>query len=296
MRDASEMDRMIADAARDGAADSFGPYFSDRVLKGSRRAAAPGPQTPAWLRLRPVLAIGLVLLAAVTADWMRVRTVRAPSASLEQVTLADGTRVTLAPGSSLSWKPFLLRSARQVTLDGEALFDVASTGDRFEVNTFNARIVVTGTRFNVQAWAEAIRPETLVSLEEGGVRLEPRAQREDTFVADAALALTPGQTARLGQGGPVLDPRVSVQDAVSWTTGGLALIDVPLGDALRTLERRFGVRLETDAALASRMTTYVDPQANRVEDILDAICFALNLEYRPILDGFHIGQTSQPTP
>lgn len=296
MRDVSEMDGLIADAARDGAADSFGPYFTDRVLSAGRRVVEPQKHTPAWLRLRPVLAIGLLLLAAVTADWMRVRTVRAPSASLEHVSLADGSQVTLAPGSSLSWKPFFLRSARQVSLDGEALFDVTSTGDRFVVNTFNARVVVTGTRFNVQAWAEAIRPETLVSLEEGGVRLEPRSNRENAFAAHPALALTPGQTARLGAEGPALDPRVSVPDAVSWTTGGLALIDVPLGDALRTLERRFGVHLETDGALAPRMTTYVDPQANRIEDILDAICFALNLEYRPILDGFHIGQKSQPTP
>jgi ferric-dicitrate binding protein FerR (iron transport regulator) len=165
---------------------------------------------------------------------------------------------------------------------GEAFFAVTSTGRPFEVSTFNASVAVTGTRFNVRAWPETLRPETWVALEEGGVRLEQDG---------ASLTLLPGQSAVAREGGIQAAPDRRVTDEASWRSGGIALIDLPLADALKALERRYDAELRTSEALAGRPTTFVTPESMELEEILDAICFALDLRYRPILNGFQIEST-----
>ncbi|MBO6575563.1 MAG: FecR domain-containing protein [Rhodothermales bacterium] len=306
----ADLDRLIADAAREDRAESFGPYFAERTvraareaglgtaadsalvgsgaravrrsaLRGSRASAARGTASSGtalpWLR--PALAVATLALLITTADQFRTRTVSVAAGATEQVTLPDGTGVTLAAGSRIAWKPFLLRSERQVQLQGEAFFGVAHGERTFAVETFNARVVVTGTRFNVRAWPAAERPETLVSLEEGGVRVE---------ASGSAETLVPGETVRIAADRIAREERLTPAQASGWRTGGIALVDLPLRDALASLERRFDVSLSAAASVSDRPTTYVAPSAGELEDVLDAICFALNLTYRPVLGGYTI--------
>ena len=293
-----DLDARILEAARGSAADSFGPHFAERTVKralggdgvraaAGRRAAAGKPSAARWFAprsrglsgiLRPALALATVLLLLVVGDRFRTRTVQTDPGSAQLVSLPDGTEVNISGGSVLSWRPF--GSTRRVSLEGEAFFAVASTGRPFEVSPFNASVAVTGTRFTVRAWPEALQPETWVALEEGGVRLEQDGGR--------SLTLLPGQSAVAREGGIAAAPDRRVADAVSWRSGGIALIDMPLADALEALERRFGAALRTSADLAGRPTTFVTPKSMDLEEILDAICFALDLRYRPILNGFQI--------
>ena len=166
-------------------------------------------------------------------------------------------------------------------LTGEAYFEVATEEKPFVVETFNGRIVVTGTRFNVRAWPSEAAPATEVALEEGAVRVE-------TISSGYALALEPGQSARLLGRELALDDRKSIPDAMSWRSGGISLVDVPLADIADELSRRFDMRIELDLSVRSRLATYVDPEQRSVEDVLDAICFALDLRYRPIQGGYRI--------
>ncbi|MFT4604444.1 MAG: transmembrane sensor [Rhodothermales bacterium] len=288
----NDLDPRILEAAQASAADSFGPHFAERTVKlaldgaEAQRSALGRPALgrPALGRiLRPALALAAVLLLLSVGDRFRTRTVQTDPGTTQLVSLPDGTEVNLSGGSLLSWKPF--GRVRQVNLEGQAFFVVSSNGKPFEVATFNATVVVTGTRFNVRSWPEAVQPETWVALEEGGVTLQKPG--------GAALALTPGQSAVANKDGLAMAPDRRIADAVSWRAGGIALIDLPLSDALDALEHRFNVELSTSAELAARPTTFVTPRAMGLEEILDAICFALDLRYRPILNGFQIESTQQ---
>jgi ferric-dicitrate binding protein FerR (iron transport regulator) len=299
--DQNELDAQIAVAARQGAAPGFGPEFAFRAVESAfeaqkvlvrpdrrpvgglldrQRRGRRADATPFGQLLRPALALATVVLLFLAFDLGRTREFTAPLASSSVTTLSDGTEVTLQAGSRLTYRSFRFRSSRQVSLVGEAYFSVSHSGDPFVVHTFNSDVVVTGTRFNVWSWPEALQAKTRVSLEEGGVRIEP--------LTGVSLSLTPGQSALILEGVSALDERLSVSDAMSWRSGGLAFVETPLRDALDELERRFNVRLPSDAAISGRLTTYVDPQARELTDVLDAICFALDLRFRPIQNGFRI--------
>ena len=292
-----DLDKRIAEAARASEAESFGPYFAERTVKkaltDAKRPAAR--RTPGWMRIwQPAVALVSVLLVLVVTDWSRMRTVSTPPGQTRTVSLPDGSRVTLAPSSSISYRSFTLRSDREINLSGEAYLEVSRQIKPFIVRTFNTLVTVTGTRFNVRAWEDALQPETIVSLEEGGVRVEAlpeeaTAEREQlTPPSRQALTLTPGESARVNASGVAREERLGPAEATAWTAGGLALVDIPLGDALSILERRFNVRLKAAPEVARRPTTYVDPQVASLENVLDAICFALDLRYRPVLNGFII--------
>ncbi len=296
------LDLLIARAAREGAADSFGPYFVERTVermsaarsaaRGARGSAArvwrgswSSPQAVLRGLLRPAIALAAIALLLTVGDRFRTRTVDVPPGATQLVTLPDGSEATLTGGSSIAWRPF--SDVRAVDLEGEAFFAVVSDSIPFEVSTFNARVVVTGTRFNVRAWPGALQAETWVALEEGGVRLE-QLDAPRQAARSSALTLTPGQSAVARNSGLELAAARRIEDDLAWRSGGLALLDIPLADALDALERRFDVTLTADAALRHRPTSFVTPHAMDLEEILDAICFALDLQYRPILGGFHI--------
>ena len=82
--------------------------------------------------------------------------------------LDDGTKVYLHPGSYIVYNVSTLADRREVTLHGDAYFDVVHNEAKpFIVRTDNIGIRVTGTAFSVSASAE----QSQVVLERGSVRI-----------------------------------------------------------------------------------------------------------------------------
>lgn len=67
------------------------------------------------------------------------------------IILSDGTTIILKPGSKIDYNNFDECDTREVTLNGEAFFDVAKADKKFIVKSENSTIVVKGTKFNVKA-------------------------------------------------------------------------------------------------------------------------------------------------
>lgn len=66
---------------------------------------------------------------------------------------SDGSEVLLNDGSSVAYNIEGWESNREVSLKGEALFDVKK-GSRFLVETDNGIVEVLGTSFNVRSWGD----------------------------------------------------------------------------------------------------------------------------------------------
>lgn len=102
--------------------------------------------------------------------------------SLKTVVLPDSSVVVLNKNAKLAYKKsFIWKFNRNVTLTGEAYFDIEKyKGKKFTVNTRGFDIEVLGTKFNVNNNAK----NSAVVLEEGTIRLFNFSQpRKDIYMS-----------------------------------------------------------------------------------------------------------------
>ncbi|RYF89259.1 MAG: hypothetical protein EOO03_06425, partial [Chitinophagaceae bacterium] len=131
------------------------------------------------------LLIAAVLIAGLALSWLFLGTAQDEKAqnavakaevatrngSRSKVLLPDGTNVWLNSGSKLTYSREMdLGKTREVTLTGEAFFDVVKNEKRpFIIHTSRMKVKVLGTRFNVKAYEEDKTTET--SLINGSVEV-----------------------------------------------------------------------------------------------------------------------------
>lgn len=181
------------------------------------------------------LLAGSLAAALVASVWIGWRADLLPNsyhryetlADLKDTTLPDGSRAHLNRGTELLFVNF--RTRRQVILrEGEVFFDVRSDITHpFEVRAGGARIVVTGTAFNVWKYLD----EVAVTLKEGSVQF---------FSAGAAdpIQLSPGYQVRYAHGeGTPLVYAVDPEEAAAWRDGKLVIDDLTLAEALPLINR-----------------------------------------------------------
>jgi len=96
--------------------------------------------------------------------------VMAENGQISKVELPDGSMVWLNAGSKLTYNNFFSAENRNVTLTGEAYFDVVKNANLpLVVDCNGLQVKVLGTRFNVNAYEVGKTAE--VVLEEGAVEL-----------------------------------------------------------------------------------------------------------------------------
>jgi len=288
-----EAHRSVRALVAEHGGQTYGPAFTDRVMDGlpsaepraDRAPAASRRRITAWQRTGLALTAVVVLVGLSVLLGLWTQTVAVPYGQSDVVTLPDGSVVELSAGSTLRHVPFWWPGPRTVTLDGEAFFDVADGDDTFTVETFNARVVVTGTRFNVRAWRDDPVQHTTVALTEG------RVDVMRSVPAAPPVTLRPGETSVVTPDTTetVSETERPLDRTLAWRSGGLAFDGQPLGSVLQELERRFALDITlADSALARRPLphTYLNPQPPSAESVLTDICHFLNLRFQRTADGF----------
>lgn len=231
-----------------------------------------------------VVAAGVVLLVVAGAlFWRQPMTVEALAGERTVATLPDGSTVELNSGTKLSYAPrfniwpFVPADRRVVQLQGEAFFNVQSADRPFVVETFNARIEVLGTQFNVRARADRDTGKTRVTLAEGRIRVRASAQP-----GEVVTLTKPGQESSVQATATPTPPHaVGIDRTLAWRQQGFAVSDWPLTAIFDELERRYDVPITVRArmALADSMTLYY-PQHTEVETIIRDIAVSKGLTYR----------------
>ncbi len=190
--------------------------------------------------------------------------------------LPDGSTVWLNAHSRLhyTWAgPRARNGPRRVQLTGEAYFEVAPNPARpFLVSTATARVRVTGTAFNVRAYAAEDSVE--VAVTHGRVWLRQLAAPADSVLLTAntraALHATdaPGHVAR-----PLRADAADAANARAWQTDTLRFADASVAQVARTLRAAFGttVVVASPALGQCRFTgTFARPRPAQVLAVLAA--------------------------
>ncbi|MGE7777557.1 FecR family protein [Chitinophaga sp. NPDC101104] len=165
-----------------------------------------------------------------------MHTLRTPRGGHYQVTLPDGSKVWLNAASSLSFPTAFTGSSRNVTISGEAYFEVAADAAKpFTVSLpGGGTIAVLGTAFNINAYDN--EPSIKTSLVEGRIRIT---------AAGDSKTLLPGEQARItGNRELIIEKHADLEMATAWKEGKISLNGTDLAALMRQLSRWYNVDVE----------------------------------------------------
>lgn len=160
-------------------------------------------------------------------------TVATPRGRQFRVLLPDGTAVWLNAASSLRYPVAFPEGERNVTVTGEAYFEVAADARKpFTVKTENGTVIkVLGTSFNVNAYTDesALR----ATLLQGKILVK---------TSTANQVLLPGQQAVVGTSITV-DAHANTGQAIAWKNGIFNFQQAPLEVVMRQISRWYDVEV-----------------------------------------------------
>lgn len=194
--------------------------------------------------------------------------------------LSDGTRVILNAGSKIIAPETFSDSLRQVQLEGQAFFNVATDSTRpFLVSTDRAVTEVLGTKFDIRAYSEDELVE--VTVAEGKVAL--RSKQDSTNFKGKEISQN--QQRSLSPEGISRVKRVEdLAVHLGWTEGKLVFSNQQFLRVKRTLERYYNITIEIKSdnrdQLNDRRFTGSFTDSQPLEEVLEAVVLSLNMEYR----------------
>ena len=181
----------------------------------------------------PLLIAYLIELFAPSEDSMRMLEVRTNPGMTTRLVLPDGTKVCLNSESSLVYPERFEGHSRQVSLQGEAFFEVSKNPDkRFVVNTpYDARIEVLGTSFNVETFAhDSLISTTLIN---GKVNFIADTRKFNLLPGEKLVYHVKNSQANVYQ--------TTGESEISWKDGKVIFRNTPFEEALHMLEKRYHV-------------------------------------------------------
>ncbi|WP_136465327.1 FecR family protein [Flagellimonas onchidii] len=158
-----------------------------------------------------------------------------------ELVLSDNTKIYLNAGTTLKYPvQFIPGENRQVYLKGEAYFDVAKDSlHPFRVNAESIDVQVLGTEFNISAYPEDPKVNTV--LVEGAVSVTPEAQK------DNLQSLEPNYKASWDKENQLITTeKVETEIYTAWVSGKLIFKNTPFSEIQRRLERHYNVSITND--------------------------------------------------
>lgn len=155
------------------------------------------------------------------------------------ITLSDGSRVWLNSGSSLTYPVAFVDEEREVSITGEAYFEIAKSASLkqegkkrpFLVRAHDVTTEVMGTHFNVNSYND--EPDVKVTLLEGLVRI--RSNQESKL-------LKPGSQAQVSSTIKIATDS-DLDEVMAWKNGRFQFEGAGVEDVMRQLSRWYDVEI-----------------------------------------------------
>lgn len=213
--------------------------------------------------------------------------------SKSSLVLPDGTKVLLNSDTRLSYDQSFGKTLREVTLDGEAYFEVTKDAQHpFIVRTQAINVKVVGTVFNVRAYANEKNTQT--TLVEGSVEVTLNKRKEKHWVVlkpneKIIVSNDPEHIRPLKKDEPpiadlaVMTVKTNALDSgmveTDWTKNKLAFDQVPYGDVFKELERWYGIHvIIKDSSMLNRKISGIYENETLAE-VMESFKLATGLRY-----------------
>ncbi|MDB4919696.1 MAG: hypothetical protein JWQ54_1679 [Mucilaginibacter sp.] len=176
------------------------------------------------------------------------------------IVMPDGTKVKLNAGSSFFYPETFSKATREVSLEGEAFFEVTKNAKKpFLVHTSTLTIKVLGTVFNVKAYRNDKNIET--TLLTGKVQVELKNETEkniillpnEKLIVANSLSRTINASA-VNTGGAKIDYKVTALPQVktegiketAWLDNRIVFTNESFEEVAKQIERKYNVQMIFD--------------------------------------------------
>jgi ferric-dicitrate binding protein FerR (iron transport regulator) len=225
-----------------------------------------------------LLSLGVTFRCMTGKEKQVVNVVRSGICSIAAFTLPDGSRVSMGAASTLTYPQTFDGQTREVTLDGQAFFDVeASPGKPFVVHTAGMDVTATGTAFEIFGYANLRVQETI--LLEGKVKVEiagAQTGEKQAFILRPDRLLTYDKQTGIAQ--------IDSIDAARYTAwhnhGAPSFENETLRMILQRLEKWYGRSISCPEEIAMRYRFTFKVRDESLERILDMLGFSSAIRYR----------------
>lgn len=209
--------------------------------------------------------------------------------------LSDGTQIRLNSMSKITFLEEFSDKTREVFLEGEAFFDVAHNETRpFIIRTGGLTTQVLGTSFNVKAFPGE---EIEVTVATGKVQVSrttlakslPKNYNENTTESplegerSSVVYLVPNEQATFSPATGIIEKHeVKLDNYLAWKEGIIQFDNVELGDAVKTLERWYGVTITFQKEKTKHCRIQGSYKDENLFNILRSFQYILGIEARMI--------------
>lgn len=212
--------------------------------------------------------------------------INAPAWSRVQFNLPDGSKGWLNSNSSLKYNAGFLKD-REVTLNGEAYFDVQHTGNQpFKVHTSDIIVTVHGTKFNIESYEDD--KNVAVTLEEGKIDYYNKGMnRLYTMKPNDYICYNK-------ESGKLKVDVVQPEKYNAWKDGKLVFRNDPLDIVAKRLGRWYNVDVQIIGNISDEATLRATFPDEKLEEVLRFLKLSLPVDYT-IIKGEKTGDTLQKT-
>ncbi|WP_340106786.1 FecR family protein [Rhodohalobacter sp. 8-1] len=231
------------------------------------------------------VAAAVAIIVIGTAFLLIPQSVEAPLGEMAVVTLSDGSTVELNSGASIQFNRLFGITNRNISLNGEAYFDVESSDTPFRITANGTVTEVLGTKFNIRSWPNHPQNETHVAVEEGTVKFYPKQQDRN------AVILQEEMESRWQAGLEVPEnPSAAELDRVTgWRERKFIFYDESLQQIFNEVERRFNLHIELENRdVADETLTGYYGKVSGPQSLLDDICTVAGLNYSKTANGYRV--------
>ncbi|MEQ9423073.1 MAG: FecR domain-containing protein [Cyclobacteriaceae bacterium] len=238
-------------------------HFNNLVAERSTKTVSIKPEQASRFSVMQLAAsVALLIAVAIGYFYFADSTTTIQTAdNIETVILPDGSQVELNRNTTLTYDDDFNSTSRNLTLDGEAFFDVKRNKSLpFVITSDQAEVKVLGTSFNVSAKGEG---SVEVVVESGKVQLSDVSRNE-------SVALNPGDKGLLTSTELLTeindDPNFN-----AWSTKKLVFNNTELAEIVTLLNGVYGqqISLKTEVSDNCAATVTFDNQE------LDAVLLVL---------------------
>lgn len=193
--------------------------------------------------------------------------------TITKVSLPDGSLVWLKGESSLESPLAFVGNTRNVTLRGEALFEVAKDAHHpFIIRCNDITTTVLGTSFNLKSSPDQVELTVLT----GKVSITSAKDSRGTVVLPNEKAVYDHEKLLLSKHTISLDEWKASVDGTEYE---MIFNDVSMNEVIRRIEEKFGARISLSNEAVRKCKIRANFSDQSLENTLDMICQALGLRY-----------------